>query len=268
MLIDMSATKVPDGWVGRAVRAPKTAELIAIQLRSQIVRGILKPGETLPPETQLMEQFRVARPTLREAFRILETERLISVRRGSHGGAQVIAPDVSVAARYVGLLLQMQGTTINDIYEARKVTEPACARMLAARRTKQDIADLNSVVAEIESIVEGGDGLVPDLAVWSRVTYRFHQLIMERSGNKTLALQGAVLQDIVATHLELRMARDTSDSPERFRRAIKTYKRFVALVEAKDADGAERMWRRQIETAAAYLLKDDLGQKPVVDLFA
>jgi len=265
----MSATNAVGTQIGRLVRAPKTAELIATQLRRQIVRGDLKPGETLPPETQLMDQFGVSRPTLREAFRILETETLISVRRGSRGGAQVMAPDLSVAARYIGVHLQIQGTTIDDVYEARLVAEPACARMLAKRRTKQDIADLNEVIEDLEAAIGSGADSIPDPVVWSRLTYRFHELIMQRSRNKTLALQGAVLQDIVATHMELRVARSFTEtrSPERFLRAIKAYKKLVALVEARDADGAERHWRNHMEAAAKYLLKDDLQNKPVVDLF-
>ena len=72
----------PAGPVGQIVRAPKTAELIAGHIRRQIVRGELREGDTLPSELNLMEQFGVSRPTLREAFRILEAESLISVRRG------------------------------------------------------------------------------------------------------------------------------------------------------------------------------------------
>ena len=154
-----------------------------------------------------MEQFGVSRPTIREAFRILETERLIAVRPGSRGGALVVAPDLTAAARYVGLLLQLQGATIDDVYEARKVAEPVCASMLARCRTKQDIADLAAVIAEIESAIEDRDGQAPDPARWSRLTHRFHELIMQRSGNKTLALQGAMLRNIVATHTELRVSR-------------------------------------------------------------
>lgn len=252
------------------VRAPKTAELIADQLRRRIVRGDLRPGETLPPEIQLMEQFGVSRPTLREAFRILETETLIRVRRGSRGGAQVTAPDLSVAARYVGLLLQIQGTTVDDVYEARMVAEPACAKMLARRRTKTDLADLGRVVEQLTTAVESRDDSVPDPALWARLTHRFHELVMERSRNRTLALQGAVLHDIVATHVDLRVARDfdEKESPERFQRAIRAYQKLVALVEARDADGAERHWRNHMEVAAQYLLKDDLRDKPVVELFS
>ena len=266
----MNYARLPAGQIGQPVRAPKTSELIADQLRRQIVRGAVKPGEKLPPETQLMEQFGVSRPTIREAFRILETERLIVVRPGSRGGAQVAAPDLTVAARYFGLLLQLQGATIADVYEARKIAEPACAGMLALRRTEQDIADLAAVVAEIESAIEARDGLVLDPAQWSRLTHCFHELIMQRSGNKTLALQGAVLRDIVATHIELRVSRgfDEPESPERIRRAVRSYKKLLTLIEERDADGARRLWRSHMESAAAYLLKDDLRDKPVVELFA
>lgn len=271
----MNYAKVPNGQVGQLVRVPKTSELIAAQLRREIVRGAVQPGEKLPPETQLMEQFGVSRPTIREAFRILETERLIVVRPGSRGGAQVVPPDLTVAARYFGLLLQFAGVTIDDVYEARKVAEPVCAGMLAQRRTDQDIADLAGVIAEIESAIEaasakGEDGRAPDPVLWSRLTHRFHELIMQRSGNKTLALQAAVLHDIVATHTELRVSRsfDRTESPERFRRAVRAYKKLLTLIEARDADGAERLWRSHMESAAVYLLKDDLRDKPVVELFA
>jgi GntR family transcriptional repressor for pyruvate dehydrogenase complex len=256
--------------VGSVVRAPKTAELIARQLRSQVVRGELKPGDTLPPEMQLLEQFGVSRPTLREAFRILETEGLISVRRGARGGAQVMTPDLSVAARYVGLLLQVQGTTIEDVYEARMVAEPYCARLLAKRRTKQDLADLRGCVAELRAVVEAGTTQVPEPRRWADLTYAFHELIMTRSGNRTLAVQGGVLQDIVRTHLDLTVTRRFRDeaTPDRFRRTIRSYEKLIDLVEAKDADGAEAHWRTHMEVAAKTLLGDDIKSKRVVDLFS
>lgn len=255
--------------VGTVVRAPKTAELIATHLRRQIVRGELAPGETLPPEIQLMDQYGVSRPTLREAFRILEAETLISVRRGSRGGAQVMAPDVSVAARYVGLLLQIQGTTIDDVYQARMVSEPPCAKLLATARTEQDLADLEEVVAALKAEVAAQETFVPDPDRWSRLTYRFHELILQRCGNKTLAIQGAVLQDIVATHLRTRIAagHDDDASPERFQRVIRSYQKLIRLVRDGNANGAEKHWLSHMEVAAQWLLKDDLRTKSVVDLF-
>jgi len=254
--------------VGQLMRAPKTAELIAGHLRRQIVRGELKAGETLPPEVQLMEQFGVSRPTLREAFRILETETLISVRRGARGGAQVMTPDISVAARYVGSLLQIQGTTIDDVYEARMVNEPYCARLLARSRTKQDLSDLRDCVDDLRTIVQAGPKAVPEPLKWSSLTFRFHQLVTERCGNKTLAVQGAVLQDIVATHLHLTVSQGFgSESPARFQKVLRAYERLVDLVEAREADDAEKHWRNHMEAASKYLFRNDLRNKPVVELF-
>jgi DNA-binding FadR family transcriptional regulator len=261
----------PIARVGQVMRAPKTAELIASHLRRQIVRAELKPGETLPPEMHLMEQFGVSRPTLREAFRILEAESLIGVRRGARGGAQVLEPDPMVAARHVGLLLQLQGTTIQDVYEARMVSEPVCARMLTQVRTDADLEDLRAVVVDLEQLVKGWIEATPDLSKWSGVTYRFHELILQRCGNKTLAVQGAVLADIVNTHLQQSiaqgMSRTQDEQQARFDKTIRSYKKLIKLVEAGDADGAEKHWRRHMEVAATYLFMFDERNKPLVDLF-
>jgi GntR family transcriptional regulator, transcriptional repressor for pyruvate dehydrogenase complex len=255
--------------LGTVVRAPKTGELIASHLRRQIVRGELPPGEILPAESKLMEQYGVSRSVLREAFRILEAEGLIRVRRGSRGGALVIVPDALVAARYVGLLLQMRGATINDVYEARMICEPPCARLFTLRHTDEDIENLTKVVDELKAEVAASKPFVPDPDTWSSLTYRFHELILEGSGNTTMAIQGAVLQDIAAIHLRTKIAqRDDSDTSRRFQRVIRSYTKFINLVRAGDAAGAEKHWRSHMEVAAEYLLKGDLKTKPVVDLFA
>jgi GntR family transcriptional repressor for pyruvate dehydrogenase complex len=267
-----TATNAPAAnmaMVGTVMRAPKTAELIATHLRRQIVRGELKPGETLPPEMTLMEQFGVSRPTLREAFRILETESLIGVRRGARGGAQVLDPDPRVAARHVGLLLQLQGTTIQDVYEARMISEPACARLLAKSCTEEDLDALRGVISDLEELVAAGYEAIPDPARWTRATYLFHEELMQRCGNKTLAVQGAVLADIVATHLQLSIGRGMGEEeqPARFQKTIRSFRKMVRLLEAHDADGAEQHWRRHMKVAGTYIFKFDQRSTPIVDLF-
>src|SRR5881227_670324 len=128
--------------VASPVRVPKTAELVASHLRRQIVRGELKEGDALSPESALMEHFGVSRPTLREAYRVLESEALISVRRGARGGARVHAPDGDVAARYAGLVLQFRGATLADVYEARKVLELPAVERVARERPREAIVEL------------------------------------------------------------------------------------------------------------------------------
>ena len=251
--------------VGQIVRAPKTAELIAKHIRGQIVRGELTAGATLPPETDLMRQFGVSRPTLREAFRILETESLIHVRRGSRGGAQVTAPEMSVAARYVGLLLQMQGATVADVYEARLVLEPTCAQMFAEHRGTAEIAALCEAIEAVRVAI--GTSMNDPLQV-ALLTYRVHEQVMRGSRNTTLAVQAGVLQDIVATHVASSVSREqgSADVRDRYRKLLRSYDKLVTLIEAGDAEGAEVHWRWHMEAAAQHLLRD-IGPKAVVDLF-
>src|SRR6185503_2235845 len=61
---------------------PSVAELVADAIRTQIVAGTLPDGSMLPKQDQLISEFQVSRPSFREALRILESEGLISVRRG------------------------------------------------------------------------------------------------------------------------------------------------------------------------------------------
>jgi DNA-binding IscR family transcriptional regulator len=74
------------------------------------------------------ERFNVSRQTLREAFRLLEAENLVAVRRGARGGATILVPDGKVAARHVGFLLEYRGATLVDVYElARLLRQVQCS---------------------------------------------------------------------------------------------------------------------------------------------
>jgi GntR family transcriptional regulator, transcriptional repressor for pyruvate dehydrogenase complex len=252
---------------GAVLRAPKTAELIASYIRGQIVRGDLKASDSLPTETVLMEMFGVSRPTLRDAFRILEAESLICVRRGARGGARVVAPDIAVAVRYVGLLLQLSGTTIADVYEARTVLESAMAGLLAAGRSRQDLDDLNACVQDLVGLAES-DEHFKDADAWSQATQQFGDLVVERAGNRTLSVQARMLRGIIAMHPSPAVGRtgDHPDTQDQFRKLVRSYRKLILLIDARDIGGAERHWRTHLEAAGRKLLPDDQAAKPV-DLF-
>src|SRR6201988_5538666 len=131
-----------------AVRSPKTAELVAQTLRRMIVDGQLKDGDFLPYEAELMDHFQVSRPSLREAVRVLESDRLVEVRRGSRTGARVRVPGPEIVARPAGLLLELSGATIADVMVARAGIEPMAARVLAASGKPEAFDELDQMLAE------------------------------------------------------------------------------------------------------------------------
>jgi len=247
------------GAVGQQVRVPKTAELVAAQLRRQIVRGDLVEGDALPPEAALMEQFGVSRPTLREAFRVLESEALISVRRGAHGGARVHTPNGDVAARYAALVLEHRGTTLADLFEARDVIEAPCVGLLAARRSDSDITRLREALAEAEEVIDDPDRVVRGLAA-------FHHLVVQLAGNQTLIVLSGMLHHI----LDLAAAQVAADADRQanrrmIRKAHRAHENLVDLVAARQADEAEAMWRRHLAAGEEYILGGP-GPKTVLDL--
>jgi len=247
------------GRVGRQVRVPKTAELVAAELRRQIVRGELKPGDALPPESGLMEQFGISRPTLREAFRVLESESLITVRRGAHGGARVSAPDSDVAARFAGLILEYRGATLGDVYRAAAVIEPPCVRQLAAKHTADDIKRLRDAVAAEKTVLDDPLGLV-------EAQDTFHALLVELTGNQTLILLCGMLRNIIdrANASYTAAATDAATQKAQALKGHRAHVRLVGLIESGKADEAEKLWQRHISGADDVV--SGAGPKTVLEL--
>ena len=232
------------------VRVPKAGEMVASHLRRQIVLGELKEGDQLPSESVLMEQFGVSRPTLREAFRILEAEGAITVRRGVRGGARVQVPDISVAARHIGLLLQYRGALLSDVYDVRTILEPAAARMVARRRTSADLARLQEVVDRHR---EAGD----DPGASFAADAEFHQLIVELSGNETLqVLAGMVTNIIQEGDRSYTDSHDWQHEQELTKIAIRAHPRLMELIRKRRGDEAEEFWRKHLAESAKVALGD------------
>src|SRR5947207_6101415 len=137
-----------------AERAPRTSELVADSIRSQVARGELVPGDRFPSEDQLMEVFGVARTTLREALRILESEGLVEVLRGRRGGPRVTRPSVEHLAKGFALTLQLDGVQMSDVYQARMLVEPQLAAMIARDRSSEALRELRAAIDRAASMAE------------------------------------------------------------------------------------------------------------------
>jgi DNA-binding FadR family transcriptional regulator len=242
------------------VRPQKMADAIAGSIRQMIARGELVDGEWLPTEPQLMERFGVSRPTLREGFRLLEADSLVTIRRGPPGGARVTIPGPEAAAAQFGMLLTLSGTTLQDVYDARMVIEPSAARRVAERSTAADRKQLAAGLDELRSTID-------DPHAFGRMTTSFHQSIVQMSGNKTLATVVGMLVEIINRHIDQTYS-ETKETPEEInannRRAMRSYEKLVELVNARDGDGAEKFWAKHMRAARQFLLQNSDTQ--VVDL--
>jgi len=242
-------TTVPAAVGSAQVRVPKMAELVAHRLRRQIVSGVLLEGDALPPEAALMAQFGVSRPTLREAFRVLEAEGLITVRRGAHGGARVRTPGDDAASRYAGLLLEYRGATLADVYDARNIIEPPCAAVLARRRTRRDLDELR---AQLELT----RAALADPAVAINLLNDFHALLVRLAGNQTLTVLSGMLRQII-DRSTVRHVHALGGSPlngAALRAGFREHEKIVALIAGRDGSGADAVWRQHLTAAQQHNL--------------
>lgn len=115
----------------KEVRQSKITQKIISQIRTAILEGKLKPGDKLPSEKEMVEQFQVSKQTLRESLRALEHMGLIDVRKGIGGGAFIVEVDIEIAKESLANYLYFKNLTIENLSEFRQLIEPAAARKAA-----------------------------------------------------------------------------------------------------------------------------------------
>jgi len=231
------------------IETPKLAHIVAQRLRRRIANGELPPGSSLPREADLMAQFGVSRPALREALRVLEAESLISLGRGARAGATVMAPSMSQVAHYGTFYLVAHGTTLREIHEARSLIEPSIVMLLARQRPPALIGQL------CESVQTGRDALATDLKSAMLATNRFHELLVEAAANRALSLLVGMLHDIAVVNY-MALDEGSPDIAAMTRIVGKTLDMFdemVGLLEAGKADEAAVFWRGYLTRATRIL---------------
>lgn len=229
-----------------SLREPKMASKVAGVLRKMIVRGEIAEGSMLPTESELMDQFGVSRPTLREALRVLESEDLLTILRGVHGGAQATRPKRETLARFAGLVLESEGVTIKDVYDARIALEVPMVVELANARDPD-------VITKLEEIVEREAKLKPGAEAVVQLT-DFHAEIARLSNIKTLQIVSEMLHHIIEKANQSLQPTTGPRADQAARRSAKTHRMLLDLIKAGEAEKAGQLWRRHLQKAEEYVL--------------
>lgn len=175
------------------VRQSTVTQKIISQIRTAILQGKLQPGDKLPSEKELVEQFQVSKQSLREAMRALEHIGLITVKKGIGGGSFIVEVDLEIVKGSLTNYLYFKNLSIENLSEFRKLIEPYAAAKAADTITAkqlQELKDLNrSAIDNLENdrIYEA-----------SQDEFNFHRFIAKQTGNPLLFL----ILDFVESMLE------------------------------------------------------------------
>ncbi|WP_116323829.1 transcriptional regulator NanR [Cupriavidus sp. P-10] len=220
----MDTSSIPN----QPIRRKKLYEEVASRLESMMLSGALNPGDTLPPERELMDTFQVGRSSVREALFSLQKMGLVVIRNGERAyvtrpSADTLVGELSGSVRH--LLSTPEG--VRDFQQARTMHEISLVRYAAKNATATDIAGL-------EKALQANKDALGNDAEFTRTDVEFHLALAKIPNNPIfLALHTAMarwLEEQRATSLRSAGAEHA---------AFEAHSRIYEAIAAHDADAAE-----------------------------
>jgi DNA-binding FadR family transcriptional regulator len=230
-------------------RSPKASAVVAQQLVKHIVDASLPDGARLPNERELAEIFGVGRASLREGLRLLETRGVLTIRPGAGGGPVVRRPEPEDLSEALTLILQLKGSPLGDMLEARRAIEPTIARLAAAHITDAELDELQESHATMAELVRARE---PEALLAENA--RFHAAIARIARNAALEAFLGSLTSIIggAMLVDLAPRAQTAGFVMRAQSIVDAHQQIMDAMFARDPGRAEAAMQKHLDDTAQY----------------
>ncbi|MFI5057916.1 MAG: FadR/GntR family transcriptional regulator [Candidatus Acidiferrales bacterium] len=228
----------------KIVRSSRLYEQIVQQVEESIRKGVLKPGDQLPPERELAQQFGVSRTAVREAVKALREKGFVEAYPGrgtfiTDGTSHAIRQSLDRMIK-IG---QPEGSTF--LAEVREILEPEIAALAAARAEEADLASMREAVGVMDNARRDSDAFI-------EADLDFHLALAEAAANPIIL---SLIDSIVGLLREQRLRIfQVEGGPER---GQDHHKRILEAVERHDAVAA-----REAMKAHLRQVRDDYKDAP------
>jgi len=140
--------------------------------------GTFKPGNKLPSQNELVEQFGVSRTGIREALQMMSALSLIEIRPGLGCFVKTVSPEYVINSDVMAILLEKEA--IFEVIETRKIIESGIAALATERAKPEDFWRMEDVLTQVDRAIQRGDTV-------AHVAAEFHCALAEASHNCVLA---------------------------------------------------------------------------------
>ena len=225
---------VPGRFFDPIEKNKRAFEVVASNIKDSILKGLWKPGERLPAETELANQFGVSRHTIREALRTLELSGFLIIRTGVAGGPIVKDTIMSTISNLYLDAFQMERITVEEFTAARQVIEKVILDDAFHHADEDDIENLRRNVAKAKSLVARKEPATD-------VNFEFHSLLAKASKNKVFLILEKTINTI---HHNLR-----SRTPVDFkttRAAVEAHEMLLDAIVSNERDKAMKLMEKHI----------------------
>jgi len=165
---------VPDASFQQMTKTALAEDIVA-QILALLREKQLRPGDKLPPERILAATMHVSRPSLREALRTLSIIGVLDLRHGS--GAYITTLEPAQLVQHLDFVFALDDSTYLQLFETRKVIEPAICQLAAQRITDTELAQLDACV------VNAQEGLKISHELYFQADFDLHETIAAACGN-------------------------------------------------------------------------------------
>jgi len=228
----------------KSVKSNKISENIVEQIRKAIFEGRLKPGDKLPPERELMKNFKVSKATLREAMRSLEVLGFLEIRKGVSGGPFVTEVDMKKARDSFTNFLHFKNLSLRHLTEVRLILESHIAGKAAHTITEEDLNRLKKLIEESEYVLKH------NIPIESRKNeIEFHRIIGSITGNPILMFILDFVENLLIDTKEiLQPGKDFS------REVLNAHKRIYKALLGKDSKKAQEEMIKHVKEVERDLI--------------
>lgn len=224
----------------KIIKKESTLEIIVQQIKNQIKKGILKPGEKLPSERKLADLLGVSRASVREAIQALAFSGYLEVIQGK--GTYIL----EIATKYdeiVSFFSEFPNYSLDYLMEARIMLEGEFARLAALNASQEEIDVMERIFNEICNSKDTNAFFVKDLELHLTIAKATHNPIM----NGFMKIIGEMLYKETQKIIEI--SRDTRENN------IGTIRDLVQAIKQRNADQAKEFMVKHIKSVKVSLIR-------------
>ena len=223
------------------VKTRRTFEEVSSSIKAMIIDGTLKPGDKLPPESELAKQLKVGRQTIREALRILELSGFISIQKG-RGGGPVIKD--TILRKVSNLLLdafKMEKITVKEFVDSRLVIEKAIINKAIDNATDDNIRELQSNLKQAHRKIS-------EKEFATDINFEFHSLLAKSSKNNVFIILESAIN---AIHHTLRICSNIDLTSSKA--AVSAHDKILQTLINKDREKAIALMDKHVRAVGKTL---------------
>ena len=237
---------LPTERMTRARREGRIGE----QIKEMIIHRGLRPGDRLPAERELMEQFRASKGSVREALSALKSEGLVRTRTGPGGGVFLTDMDAPRAMSLLSNYFLFRTPTIDDIYAIRCGLEPELAASVAGHLSEEDFDRLERTMR----IYDAPPRTAEEEYHQRMAELDFHSVLAELCPNPVLGLFCGFLQTLLR---EMAVCRRIYDAPHPDLRDTAMHYQIPLMQALRDSDAEEarRIMAEHMQAARDYMVR-------------